>query len=105
MVRQMIRLPESVASWFHGNNVQIELGELADRVIYYPFGLSIAFSYPLEPIVHNDGLEFDRMIRLASGISNEEYLTDNELAVAENVFRTEFYNFDHSSFLRETFVI
>jgi len=98
----VIRLPETVASWFHANNVQIELGEMADRVIFYPFGLSIAFSYPLEPTVHSDGFEFDRIIRLASNVSNEDFLTDNELAVAENVFRTEFYNFDHSSFPYES---
>lgn len=92
----VIRLPETVASWFHANNVQIELGEMADRVIFYPFGLSFSFSYPLEPTVLNNGVEFERDIRLASGISNEEYLTENELAVAENVFRTEFYDFDYS---------
>lgn len=94
----VIRLPETVASWFHGNNVQIELGEMADRVIFYPFELSIAFSYPLEPSVGNLGFDYTRLIRLASGISNEDYLTDNELAVAANVFRTEFYDFDHSSY-------
>jgi len=92
----VIRLPETVVSWL-GNNVQIELGSMVDRVIFYPFGLSFSFSYPLEPIVHSDGLEFDRMIRLASAISNENFLTDNELAVAANVFRTEFHDFDYSS--------
>ena len=92
----VIRLPETVASRLSHNNVQIELGEMADRVIFYPFGLSLSFSYPTEPIVHSDGLEFDRIIRLASTLSNRAYRYESELAVAENVFRTEFYDFDRA---------
>ena len=92
----VIRLPETVDSFLNGNNVQIELGSMANRVIFYPFGLSFALSYPIEPIVYNDGLEFGREIRLASGISNAVYLTENELAVAEDVFRTVIYDFDYS---------